>query len=817
MRWQRPRHLVCRAALLLLLAGCGSRVVHPPDQGYRTAVLTFRRGSLAESLQQARAAKRRWQPGSPEYQELRLLEAEILFYQGSKEAGRILAEPPPPREPVAITARRHMLDSLVGGKPKAERSRLLEDAWREAAPASDPGLRLEIQILRARLQSAEDAEGARALFVDARKQAARSGDPYHEAMALNDLGMMSLRGSRFDEAIQWFEQAVAPASKAEAQVLLVAALNNLATCEAELGDFDRAVARRREALDRFGPGEVKAMRRNQVGQMGRFYSMQGDQRKAIEFFRQAVALARELGGGDQLRVWLNNLVTAQIGAGDWDDAANTNREELALSAGKQAVSFARLNTANITEGRGSLEAAIKDYASAIQAGADEPSVLWQAYAGLGRVYERIHKDKPARASFEKALAVIEENQSRLSSDQYKISFLSRLINFHQDYVEYLMRAGEWKRALEVADSSRARILAERLKFENAGRRFRTADFQSYARRTHRVLLSYWMGRRESIGWVVGADAIHYFRLPPADEIRALVEQYQGFVEKGIRDPMTTDYQPGRRLYEILIQPAAEFIPTGAQVVLLPDGPLHRLNFETLRVPGDKPRYWIEDVTLSIAPSLGLLMAQDPAETGQPASVLVFGDAMYTGGTYQPLRYSAVEIAKIRSHFPAAAKTILTGQDANPQAWRQVKPAGFSLIHFSAHAEANPESPLDSAIVLSPRNAVFKLYARDIMTTPLRAGLVTISSCRSAGARPYAGEGLVGLAWAFLRSGSRNVIAGLWDVADSSTAEITDTLYREMEAGRTPVEALRAAKLALIRSAGAYRKPFYWGAFQVYGR
>ena len=50
---------------------------------------------------------------------------------------------------------------------------------------------------------------------------------------------------------------------------------------------------------------------------------------------------------------------------------------------------------------------------------------------------------------------------------------------------------------------------------------------------------------------------------------------------------------------------------------------------------------------------------------------------------------------------------------------------------------------------------------------LNAALVTISACRSAGARTYAGEGLVGLTWAFLEAGAQNVIAGLWDVSDRS--------------------------------------------------
>jgi CHAT domain-containing protein len=177
----------------------------------------------------------------------------------------------------------------------------------------------------------------------------------------------------------------------------------------------------------------------------------------------------------------------------------------------------------------------------------------------------------------------------------------------------------------------------------------------------------------------------------------------------------------------------------------------------------------------------------------------------------------LEIEKIRRRFDSSEKTVLTGAAANPGAYRDVSPGQFSIIHFSAHGEANRQSPLDSAIILSAKDGRFKLYAHDIMRTPLQADLVTISACRSAGSRAYAGEGMVGLAWAFLRAGARNAIAGLWDVDDTSTPGMMDIVYGSMEAGKSPVEALRLAKLAMVHSADPYRKPYYWGPFQIYGR
>jgi len=138
-----------------------------------------------------------------------------------------------------------------------------------------------------------------------------------------------------------------------------------------------------------------------------------------------------------------------------------------------------------------------------------------------------------------------------------------------------------------------------------------------------------------------------------------------------------------------------------------------------------------------------------------------------------------------------------------------------LVHFTAHAEANAESPLESAVILSRDENGYKLYARDVAERPLSADLVTISACRSAGERTYAGEGLVGFAWAFLRAGARRVVAGLWDVDDRSTAALMGRSYANLAAGASPGEALRTAKLEMIRSGSATAKPYYWAPFQLF--
>jgi CHAT domain-containing protein len=218
----------------------------------------------------------------------------------------------------------------------------------------------------------------------------------------------------------------------------------------------------------------------------------------------------------------------------------------------------------------------------------------------------------------------------------------------------------------------------------------------------------------------------------------------------------------------------------------------------------------------MAPSLNYLASRTGTRAPDFAKkLLLIGDPASSTAQYPPLEFAAREIDSIAQTMPASKIDILRGAAATPKSYFQAQPAKFEYVHFAAHATANPLSPLDSAVILSGPAGQNRLFARQVMTVPLAAELVTISACRSAGGKAYAGEGLVGFAWAFLRAGAHNVVAGLWDVSDRSTAQLMTDFYRHISSGDPAPEALRASKIALIRSGGAYVKRFYWAPFQIY--
>jgi CHAT domain-containing protein len=312
-------------------------------------------------------------------------------------------------------------------------------------------------------------------------------------------------------------------------------------------------------------------------------------------------------------------------------------------------------------------------------------------------------------------------------------------------------------------------------------------------------------------WVVQGSGITVLPLPGSDELAPLVKGHRETIDNALADPLAGGTTPGRRLYDAVIRPLEAALLEGESVVIAPDGALHQLNFETLPVGG---RYLIERVNIQVAPSLALLRPQ-PGSRAQNRSVLLIGDAQAREPEFPSLKYAADEMSSVAAHFTAGAITAFKGEQAAPSAYRDAKPAEFGLIHFTAHATANAESPLDSAVILSGPEHEHKLYARDVAEQPLRADLVTVSACRSAGERAYSGEGLVGFAWAFLRAGASRVIAGLWDVDDRSTAQLMDRVYASIAGGASPADALRAAKLTFVRGGGAYAKPYYWAPFQLF--
>src|SRR5262249_17453733 len=127
-----------------------------------------------------------------------------------------------------------------------------------------------------------------------------------------------------------------------------------------------------------------------------------------------------------------------------------------------SVAYPRVNEALIAAGRGQFAEAEKLYRALLAEPSDDPTPTLQAQSGLAELLVKMNQPDRADAQFRAAIALVERTRSDLTRDEYKLSYLSSLILFYQRYVDFLVSRGKTEAALEVAESSRARLLDEKL-------------------------------------------------------------------------------------------------------------------------------------------------------------------------------------------------------------------------------------------------------------------------------------------------------------------------------------------------------------------
>jgi CHAT domain-containing protein len=816
---------VIRAALTGLLvvsiAACAPRPEVRLQQLYDSAAAQLWRGELTSASAAAKEGRTRAaRDSAPQLAaRFRLLTAEIqLVSRDLSSAAAVLDESQPTGRDWVAAKQRYLQGqlALLRGQP-AEAVAILDEAIQLADAASAIDVRLDIGAMKGQALIAQrkwaDAE---AILHETIARALKHGDRYHEAVALVNLGTAHLFRNRFDHALQYFERVLS-FTDLEPQLVYSVALSNAGVCYYRLGDLARAIEFQRRAVSSYErPGRPRVYYQRALGELGNTYVVNEDAANGVVYLQRALDVAKEAGLNDAAALSAVNLAAAYSLQRKWDLAAAANVESRRLGGSLSSLAGGlTANAAEIAAGRGHHAEAERLFRETLTLARDRPSLEWTAYEGLGSLARATDRPKDAERHFEAALGVIERTRSELLKTEYRLSFLTRLLKFYAQYIDLLVDQGQPDDALAIADSSKGRVLAER---QGVAAPVRTTamELRRTAAQMNAALLFYWIGDR-SFAWQVTKDRIRLVSLPvTASQVDALVTSYQQSIVTSLADPVNGASSPGDEIYAKLIAPVADGIRPGSRVVIVPDGALTRINFESLPVPGPKRHYWIEDVEVSVAPSLGTLSARAAQPRGRKhsESVLLIGDPVSSDPSFPQLRYASAEMSAVSKAFAGRA-AVYRADQATPARYREAMPEQFGVVHFTAHAAANAESPLDSAVILSKDGSGYKLYARDVAEQPLSAALVTISACRSAGERTYAGEGLVGFAWAFLRAGAQRVIAGLWDVDDRSTADLMGHVYAEIAQGRTPSAALRNAKLAMIARGGAIAKPYYWAPFQVF--
>jgi CHAT domain-containing protein len=798
------------------LLAIGDRAAPSWRADYDRTVQWFNRAEFEQAREAAGRGYRRWQgqPTSAPCWHFRLALAEALIELDRIDEARPLLGTP---APFAEQEARRLSDLALVHLRTREPGLTIEclDKARRLAPASARDLWGKIELIGGTVELQGDRMSEAEASFRRALDAVRGTRSLMESYALSDLGFLDHRRFRYDEAMYWFEQARDVARQNGMRRALVLALGNLGSTYHDLGDNERAIVSLQDAVKLGQDLGDRVYRGRWLVVLGDAWNDSGDSAKAAECYQQA----RRLGHAGRDQEWLagvlDDLSQIALRKNDLASAEDLNRQGVALA--REAKSSATLlyqqvQSAAIAEARHDQARADTIYSETLAASLREgnPVAAFQCHTALASLSRRRGANARAEREYRAAATLMDNERAKLSQDESKFSFFENLTRFYRDYVDFLMSRGDDAAAFRIAQSCRARVLEERL--HRGGKGDAAADLRSLerqARSSRVVLLSYWLAPRQSILWVIDSAGLHHFFLPAESEIEEHVRRYDAAIQRG-DNPAESGGEAGQWLFTNLLG-AHYRVPVGTNVVIEPDGVLHQLNFESLPVT-DGGRYWIEDVTVSVAPSLALLRQSTYLP---PRGLLLFGDPGFAGTQFQELKNARPELEAIANHF--SEKSVYVASAATPAAYRAAHPETFAALHFASHAIANRESPLDSAIVLAGPAESRKLYAREILEQPLAADLVTLSACRTAGSRTYHGEGLTGFAWAFLSAGASNVVAGLWDVDDRASASLMSRFYDHLSAGLSPASALRRAKLDLIGSGGAYRKPRYWAPFETFSK
>jgi CHAT domain-containing protein/tetratricopeptide (TPR) repeat protein len=836
---------LCPLALLLLIP-LRDNDADGAQTAYEHALRLFQQRRLGAANSEAAAGWQRYREKDPEWAgQFQLLYARTLLYNGQYgDLLKVLAEDPDPHSPDREIQRLAMEASSLTqlGQLKMAEQRL-DEAEAICAKAQYVSCSAVMTSRASLAQQLGQMDQWQPLYLRAYAYARDHRDTWRQVNYALILGHTALQSDHSDEAIEWSRICYQVSMKNGYDDMAQAAAGNEGWAWYQLGDHDRALEQFEAAekvaagLEDFDDEQIWLSTESYV------YRDRGEMQHAAELDRRALQLSQQIGDKEAILNAKEDMAHLAIYAGKIQEADARMKEILPMetAGGRKPHPEFPLMEAELASARHEYAQAEEKFHAVLSDTASPMLVRLTAGDELGRLYEYERKYAAAERMYKATIVAWDAARGQLKHEESQLSFGTNAGEIYRNYVRFLVKRGRTAEALAIADQSRARTLAEGLRVsqKHAALASEALHPEQIARKRGATLLFYWLGDKESYLWAIMPEKTAFTKLPAEKGIAARVARYNKAIQnqaiQDVRDPAETANADGLALYAALIAPARSAMRARRPVIVLTDGALSELNFETLLVPGaagEKAHYLVEDNTLLSAPSLDLL-AHGEADKGDVAakSLLLIGNPAAADVDFPPLPLFGMEMTRVAGHFSAGDEKVFAGALATPVAYEAADPGKYAYIHFVSHATASRTSPLDSAIILSnpaaPGSGVasdqgspvsaYKLYAREIVAHPLEARLVTISACYGSGTRAYTGEGLVGLSWAFLRAGARQVVAALWEVTDDSTPRLMDALYKGIADGEKPAEALREAKLAMLHSGTKFEQPFYWAPFQIYSR
>ena len=338
--------------------------------------------------------------------------------------------------------------------------------------------------------------------------------------------------------------------------------------------------------------------------------------------------------------------------------------------------------------------------------------------------------------------------------------------------------------------------------------------------------------------VVGVDKASILRLPN-DDLAGKVAALNGTI--AARDAAAYVEQ-AHALYASVFAPVAER-SNAPELLIIPDGPLHTLNFEALLVAPSSPTAFREHLLIqgrAIAYLLSATTALRFAELarGRATSAIAlapgFQDELKSDYLAQVRDSAQIDQSFLRYvRQPFAVNTardlggllsarVMVGGEATEQRFRE-EASRHGILHLGTHAEMNATSPMYSRLVLSKDGAGLDpdadgyLHAYEIYELDLRAQLAVLTACETGTGRQDAGEGVRSIGHGFAYAGCPSLVLSLWKIDEKVTSEIIKRFYTHLAAGMPKHLALRQAKLDHLENAmDDLALPYYWAGLVLVG-
>jgi CHAT domain-containing protein len=803
------RLLLC--ATVASFSSCVSR-----DEARRTAAaqaeVVFRNIQEIRHIQPQLAlerAKQAYEDKNANYaplirQRLRLLYAEVLMENGkAEEVGPLLSFYPLDEETrtrllavIAYWEDRYDHDKAAG--------KIAAIALARANSIDDPCWKAEVMVRYAQAlqQVGDDGTEAQIKAAESVTLSCRS-DQYWTAYLYHVKSNFYIKRHRYTQELEAATAAGALANQYGFMALKALTNGTKALAYFHLGDVDQALLLWGDEEKWYPAGNHTLA--IEIGHRARALRFKGEGSKAIEDYNKALTMLKP-NDSWYLRN-LEELTGLLIERDELSKAESYDRQAIKEADHEMEsaiVSAARLNEITIARRRSDLAAALQQCKSLMdsfkQHAEDDPELNWRLHTEMAQTLEAMGRGQEADREYRIAVDTADKVRKSIDNEWSQMTFSVYLRKLVALYVDSRVKRGDDAGSLQIAETFRAQSLAEKLhsKVKPAAEHFR-----KIAAARDAVILSYWINGDRSYLWATTAKEIKVFRLEGMQTLDNELDDLDNDIRNHV--DLLERPKPYIELYKKLVKPAEGMIGPKANVIIVPDGELARLNFELLVPDTSKQpaRYWINQVsTVAVAPSLALLQNEsNPPKDLQHAFLM--GDPI--------VKDTEPELSELDYIEPLFSNPVLlTGARATAQQFIDQKPGEFAVLHISAHALGNKTSPLDSFIELTNG----RLYAHDLQGLQLKEDLVTLSACQGAKGRSLPGEGVVSLTWAILSAGAHTVIATAPNVPVYTTRQFMKDFYTQLKGGDTPAKALHGTKVDLI---GKQPAPYYWAGFQLYTR